>query len=112
MESPETSEVAAAVPSPLWGNLVDLVQLDPQFLELGRVNRRGRIGERTLGFLRLGKGNHVANGIGVAEEHDEPVQAERDAAVRRRAEFKGFEEKSKLGPSLLLVDTQQIQDPQ
>jgi hypothetical protein len=91
--------------------LLDFIQLDPQFFELGRVNRRGRIGERALGFLRFGKGNHFTNGIGIAKEHDEPVQAERDAAVRRRAELKGFEEKSELGPGLILVDTQQIQNP-
>src|SRR5262245_20163207 len=50
-----------------------------------QVRRRGGLGER----------NHVADRLLARKQHHEPVQTERDAPVRRRAEVERVEEEAK-----------------
>jgi hypothetical protein len=54
----------------------------------------------------LGNGNHVADGSLARQDHHQAVQAERDAAVRRRAVFQRFQQKSRSGGALLFAESQ------
>src|SRR5438067_2193802 len=60
-------------------------QADVQFAQLLLVHRAGRLRQQVLRALRLRKSDHVAQAFGTRHQHDETVQADGDAAVRRRA---------------------------
>src|SRR5574340_226443 len=90
--------------------LLDEVQLDAQFLQLVGTHGRGRFGERTLRALGLRERNHVADRVGAAEEHDQPVETEGDSAMGRCAIFQSLQQESEFGMGLFLADAQQVED--
>src|SRR6266700_5464636 len=65
-----------------------------------QVGRRGRLRER----------NDLANRALVRQDGGDAIEAERDAAVRRRAVFERLEEEPEAEPGLLLADVQQRED--
>src|SRR5215470_13925002 len=81
--------------------------LDAQLAELARIDRRRRFGEHADRFLAFGKRDHVAQRRRAAEEHRQAIDAEGDAAVRRRAEAERFEEEAELRLGLFPADAQQ-----
>jgi hypothetical protein len=83
-----------------------------KFLQLLGTHAGRRFGQRALRALRLGKRDDIANRIGATQQHDQPVEAERNAAVRRRAILQRFQQEAELRLSLFLADPQQIQNPQ
>src|SRR5438128_1465949 len=91
-------------------SLVDFIELDAQLLELLWIHRRGRVGHETLSFLGLRERDHVADGVGTAEQHDQAIQAERDAAVRRGAVLKGVQQKAEFGLRFVLADPKQVKE--
>ena len=52
------------------------------FLQLLGGHLAGRIGERARRGLRLRESDNVAYALGSRHQHDQPVETERDAAVR------------------------------
>ena len=60
---------------------------DEQVFQLLFRNCRRRLRHQVLALLRFREGNDVANARAVCEYCNEPVKAESDAAVRRRAEL-------------------------
>src|SRR4051794_8898442 len=61
--------------------LLDEVELDAQLHELFGRDCGGRFGHGILRALRLRECDDIADGIRMAEQHDQPVEAERDAAM-------------------------------
>src|SRR5256712_7192612 len=90
--------------------LLDFVELDAQLLELLWVHRRGGVGHQALGLLRFGEGDHVADGVGPTQQHNQAVQAERDAAVRRGAVLQRVQQKPEFGLRFVLADPKQIKE--
>src|SRR5258705_4755476 len=70
--------------------------LDPQLLQLPGIDRGRRVGEQADRPLALGKCDHVAQRGRAGEDHRQAVDAEGDAAVRRRAEAERLEKKAEL----------------
>src|SRR4029078_9425064 len=61
----------------------------------------GGAGEGVEAGGRLGEGDHVADAGRAGEQHDHPVPAEGDTAVRRRGVLERVEKKADLGGALL-----------
>src|SRR5207302_2889029 len=59
-------------------------ELDAQFAQLLRIYWRGRLSHQFLTTVVFRKRHHVPNGLLPADQHDEPIKPQRDAAVRRR----------------------------
>jgi hypothetical protein len=57
-----------------------------------RIHRRRGFGHQAHAALRLGKRDDVADRVRSLEDHHDPVEAEGDAAVGRRAEGKRVEQ--------------------
>ena len=74
-------------------------QADAELVELGVVDRRRRAGERIEARLRLGEGDDLTDVLLAGEEGDEPVDAEREAGVRRRAVAEGVEQEAEPTPA-------------
>ena len=53
---------------------------------------------RTLCALRLGECDHIADRIRTAQQHDEPIETERDAAMRGRAVVQGIQREIRTSP--------------
>src|SRR5581483_1970947 len=83
---------------------------NPELAQLARLDRGGRVGEHVHGALAFGKRDHVAQRFGAAQKHREPVDAEGDAAVGRRAVAQRFEEKPELRLRLFRADAHEPED--
>jgi hypothetical protein len=66
-----------------------------QLAQLLLVHRLGA-GEQALRALGLREGDHVADRLGLGHQRDEAVQAEGQAAVRRRAVLQRVEQEAEL----------------
>ena len=64
-----------------------------------------------VGALGLREGDDVADRLGLRREHRDPVHAEGDAAVGRRAVAEAVEEEAELLPRLLVADADDVEDP-
>jgi len=84
-------------------------ELDPQFSQLFRIHRRGRLSHQFLTAVVFRKRHHVADGFFAADQHDEPIKPERDSAVRRRTQPEGAEEMTKLGLLLFRADSERVE---
>src|SRR3990167_2754414 len=62
-----------------------------QLPQLLLVHLVGRPGHQALRALGLGEGDDVADGFGAGHQRDQAIQAEGQAAVRRRAVLQGFQ---------------------
>src|SRR5437773_886079 len=69
-----------------------------QFAQLLLGDCGWRVDEQVLAALRFRKRDHVANRFGAAHQRHHPVEAERDAAVRRRAVLECVQQKAELPP--------------
>src|SRR5712671_1202298 len=87
---------ASLIHSAFMRSILRLAQADVQLAQLFLVHGRRRMREQVLRALRLGEGDDVADGFGAGHHGDDPVQAEGDAAVRRRAVLQRLEQKSEL----------------
>src|SRR5205809_3999272 len=85
----------------VWIMARKLADLDVQVAQLLLSHRRRRLDQQILCALRLRESDHVADLLDAGHQRDEPVEAEGDAAVRRRAVLQRFEQKAELLPLLL-----------
>ena len=67
-----------------------------QFAQLLLIHRRRRLCQQALRALRLGEGDHIADGFGAGHHGDNAIQTERQAAVRRRAILQCVEQEAEL----------------
>ena len=86
-----------------------VAQADVQLAQLLLVDRPGRVGEQVLRPLRLRERDHVAQRLGAGHQHDEAVEADRDAAVRRRAVLQRVEQEAELRARFLGVDLERAE---
>ena len=86
-----------------------VAQADVQLAQLLLVDRARRVGEQVLRALRLREGDHVAERLGAGHQHHEAVEADRDAAVRRRAVLQRVEQEAELGARFLGVDLERAE---
>ena len=80
-----------------------------QLAQLLLVDRARRVGEQVLRALRLREGDHVAQRLGAGHQHHEAVEADGDAAVRRRAVLQRVEQEAELGARFLGVDLERAE---
>ena len=64
----------------------------------------GRVGHQVAGLLRLGEGDHVADVVLARQQHDDAVDAGRDAAVRRRAVLERLQQVAEAGVGLFFAE--------
>src|SRR3989442_9706977 len=76
---------ASLIQSAFMRSALRLAQANVQLAQLLLVHRRRSMREQVLRALRLGEGDDVADGLGAGHHGDDAVEAEGDAAVRRRA---------------------------
>ena len=81
-----------------------------KLFKLFRVNFARRVGKQALASLRLRKCDDVPDIVRAREHHNEPVNAQRDSTVRRRAVFQRLQEKAELPLRLLFRDIQKPED--
>src|ERR1051326_4338651 len=85
-------------------------RLNAELPQLARIDRRRRFGQHANRLLTFRKSDHIAERRRAGENHGQPVDAEGDAAVRRRAVTQRFEEKAELGLGLLAADAEQLEN--
>ena len=78
------------------------LEIDARFLALLRGDRRRGVGQRVDAAAGLREGDHLANRVGTGQQLDDPVPAERDAAVRRGAKGERVQQESEF---LLRLDS-------
>src|SRR5581483_977075 len=100
-----------AQPSISLGGFFLLHDGDAELIELGRINLRGRVGHEVLGGGGFGKGDDFAQGFFAAEKHGDAVDAERDAAVRRRAVGERIEKETEAAAKLLFGQAERLKKP-
>ncbi len=74
---------------------------DVEFFQLLLGDGGGRVGHEVDGFGGFGEGDDFAQAGRAGEQHDDAVEAEGDAAVRRRAVFERVEEEAEAACALL-----------
>src|SRR6266496_3578093 len=79
-------------------------QTNVQLAQLFLVGGRRSVREQVLCTLRLRKSDDVADRLGARHQSDDAIQAEGDAAVRRRAVLKRIEQESELLPRFFRAD--------
>ena len=100
------------MPSCGSGDLLhDLADLHVQLPQLLLIDRRGRVRHQVHGGGGLRERDDLADRALVRQQRDDPVEAERDAAVRRRAVLERLEEEPESQLRLLLADVEQREDP-
>ncbi len=82
----------------------------PSSASWAELDGRRRLGEGVATRLGLGEGDDLADVLLAHQQRDEPVDAEREPGVRRRAEAEGVEEEPELGLGLLVADAEQRED--
>src|SRR5271169_2378889 len=93
---PWTTMTDAAPSPPAAAPSGTRAQADVQVPQLLLADGGRRVGERTGGGLRLRERDDLADAVGARHQHDEPVEAESDAAVRRRPEPERLEQEAEL----------------
>src|SRR3954447_544377 len=84
--------------------------LDAELGELCVVHRAGRPGEEIRPARGLGKRDDVADRVAPRDQHRDPVQAERETAVRGSAEPQRFQQEPEARLGLLLGDPERLED--
>src|SRR5256712_14012110 len=95
---------ASLIHSASMRSALGLAQANVQLTQLLLVHGRGRVREEVLCALRLGEGDDVADRLGAGHHRDDAVQAEGDAAVRRRAVLQRIEQEPEFLPRLFRAD--------
>src|SRR5262245_45631539 len=78
-------------------------EADMELAQLLLGRERGGAGDKVLAALRLREGDDVTDRVRPRHERHHAVEAEGDAAVRRRAELERVEQEAELGLLLLLA---------
>ena len=65
----------------------------------------GRFAHQIGSLGGLGEGNHVADGGLARENHHQAIEAQRDAAVRRRAVFERVQQESEFVAGFFVADS-------
>src|SRR5436305_2927769 len=86
------------------------LRVDAGFLALLRRDRRGCRRQRVVAAAGLRERDDVAQRVRLREQHDDAVPAERDAAVRRRAELERVEQEAELLLRFLFAEAHQAED--
>ena len=81
-----------------------------EFDHLRVVDRAGGVDHEVAAGLRLREGDDVADVVGAHDVHHEPVETERDAAVRRGAVLESPEQEAELGLRLVGAEPDQFED--
>src|SRR6185436_11012017 len=74
-------------------------------------NLRGRAAHGVHGTSCLWKRDDVANRLLTGQNHDQAIQAERDASMRRRSVLQRLEKEPELFASLGIAEAEDIEDP-
>src|SRR6266545_5211088 len=86
-------------------------ELDPELAELGLVHLAGGVHQQVHHRLRLRERDDVPDVVGAGQEHHDPVQPGRDAAVRRDAVLERLQQVAEALPDGLLAQAQDLEDP-
>src|SRR6266849_6880394 len=89
--------------------LIDGFQADTKQVKLVGIHWGGRFRHQILGLGCLRERDDLADGFFSREQRDDAVQAERDAAVRRRAVRKRVQEEAEAGALLLRAEPQRLE---
>ena len=81
-------------------------EADACFLELLGRHFARRIGQGTACGLRFRKRDHVTNTFGARHQHDDAIETERDATVRRAAVLQRPQQEAELLFRLFFADAQ------
>src|SRR5262249_47821344 len=81
-----------------------------QLPQLPRIDGRRRAGHEVDGLCRFGKRDDVADRALRCKDGDNAIEAERDAAVRRRAVLEGIQEESEPQLRVIVRDLEQLED--
>src|SRR5882672_5975724 len=82
----------------------------PQFLQLLLAHRSRRIYHQIHRARRLREGNDLSQAVRTRQNHDNPVKAQSNPAVRRRAVLQGLQEKPKTAAGLFLRHAQRTEN--
>src|SRR5881628_1651382 len=80
-----------------------------EFIQLLRVDRRGRLAHQVLRARGLREGDDVAERLAAGHHHRHAVESEGDAAVGRSAVAERLEQKSEALSRLLLPDAERAE---
>ena len=83
---------------------------EAEVAELFGVDWGGGVGQRVDAGLRLRERDHLADVLLAREDRDEPVDADGEAGVRRRAEAERVEQEAEALLRVLRVDAEQRED--
>ena len=86
-------------------------ELYREFGELALLHFRRGVIHGTYAHRILREGNHLPDRLLAGHEHDKPIQARCDPAVRRRPVLERLEQESESTLGLLLRETDNIEDP-
>ncbi len=75
---------------------------DMQFVQLLPVYRTRRISEGVRSVAQLGKGDYLAQGGRVRQQHDQAVQTQGKSTVRRCSETEGIKQEAETVPDIFL----------
>src|SRR6058998_452253 len=100
---------ASLIHSAFMRSALRLAQANVQLAQLLLVHRRRSMREQVLRALRLGKGDDVADGVRSRHHRDDAVEAERDAAVRRRAVLERVQQEAEFLLRLFGADRQRAE---
>src|SRR5712692_699930 len=92
-----------------FGGFLLFLNSDSELVELILVHRRRRLGHEVLRGSRFREGNDFADRFFASEEHHHTVDAERDAAVRRRAVRQRVEEKTETPAQLFFRQSERFE---
>ena len=79
-------------------------------IELADRRLRWGFGHQVLGGGGFGEGDDFADRFFAGEEHDDAVDAERDAAVRRRAVGQRVEEEAEAAARLFFAEAERFEE--
>src|SRR5450759_1418146 len=86
-----------------------LAQTDVQVAQLSFIHGTGRLGQQTLRALRLGEGDHVADGFRTGHHGHDTIQPERQATMRWRAVLQCVEQETKLELRFFRADVERAE---
>src|SRR5216683_1228348 len=101
---------ASLIHSAFMRSALRLAQANVQLAQLLLVHRRRSMREQVLRALRLGEGDHLADGFGARHHGDDAIEAEGDASVRRRAVLERLQQEPEFLLRLFGADRQRAED--
>ena len=93
------------------GASIRLDQFEPELVQLAWVDGRRCAGQRVTSARRLREGDHLTDVLAAADDRDDPIEAHRDAPVRRGAVAKRVEQEAEPGLRLVGADPDQLEHP-